>query len=199
MPFNRYFVILGMAVMSLAAQAAETRTAVFGGGCFWCMEPPFDKLEGVISTFSGYAGGHVENPTYEQVSKGKTGHVEVVRVEYDPNKITYQKLLDVYWPETDPTDPDGQFCDQGESYRPVIFYQNDRQQRLAESSKQALQDNKPFEEQIRTTIEALNDSFHPAEDYHQNYYKKNPIRYKFYRFNCGRDDRLEALWGQSEY
>lgn len=199
MPFNRYFVILGLAVMSLAAQAAETRTAVFGGGCFWCMEPPFDKLEGVIGTFSGYAGGHVENPTYEQVSKGKTGHVEVVRVEYDPNKITYQKLLDVYWPETDPTDPDGQFCDQGESYRPVIFYQNDRQQRLAESSKQALQDNKPFEEQIRTTIEALNDSFHPAEDYHQNYYKKNPIRYKFYRFNCGRDDRLEALWGQSEY
>ncbi len=138
--------------------------------------------------------GHVDNPTYEQVSRGNTGHVEVVQVEYDPARITYQELLDVYWPETDPTDPDGQFCDQGESYRPVIFYQNDKQQRLAEASKEALQESKPFEGAVTTTIEPLNDSFYPAEDYHQNYYKKKPVRYKFYRYSCGRDDRLEGLW-----
>jgi len=197
MTFSRYLLILGLSVMSLAGQAAETRTAVFGGGCFWCMEPPFDKLDGVISTTSGYAGGHIDNPTYEQVSRGGTGHVEVVQVEYDPARITYQELLDVYWPETDPTDPDGQFCDQGDSYRPVIFYQNDKQQRLAEASKEDLQENKPFEGPITTTIEPLNDSFYAAEDYHQNYYKKNPVRYKFYRYRCGRDDRLEELWSNT--
>ena len=196
MTFSRYLFILGLSVMSLASQAAETRTAVFGGGCFWCMEPPFDKLDGVISTTSGYAGGHVDNPTYEQVSRGGTGHVEVVQVEYDPASITYQELLDVYWPETDPTDPDGQFCDQGDSYRPVIFYDGEEQKQLAEASKKELQQNKPFDGPVKTTIEPLNDSFYPAEDYHQNYYKKNPVRYKFYRFRCGRDDRLEELWGR---
>lgn len=174
----------------------DTTRATFGGGCFWCMEPPFDKLDGVLSTTSGYAGGHVDSPTYEQVSAGGTGHVEVVQVEYDPDKISYQELLDVYWVNTDPTDPDGQFCDQGASYRPVIFYHNEEQKQLAEASKLSLEKNKPFAGPITTSIEPLNDNFWPAEDYHQDYYKKNSVRYKLYRYSCGRDGRLEELWGE---
>ncbi len=194
MSLTRALLVAGFIVTVLPAHASEPARATFGGGCFWCMEPPFDKLTGVTETISGYAGGDVEDPTYEQVTAGGTGHVEVVQVIYDPDKITYQELLEVYWPETDPTDADGQFCDRGESYRPVIFYHDEEQQHMAETSKEELQRNKPFAGPVTTTIEPLNESFYPAEDYHQNYYEKNPIRYKFYRYGCGRDAQLEALW-----
>lgn len=162
------------------------------------MEPPYDKIGGVLETVSGYAGGSIDDPTYEQVSAGGTGHVEVVQVTYDPETITYKELLEAYWPETDPTDAGGQFCDRGESYRPIIFYHNDKQKQLAEASRAELAKDKPFNEPIKTTIEPLNDRFYPAEDYHQNYYQKNPIRYKFYRYNCGRDKRLEDLWANGD-
>lgn len=182
--------------LTIPSHAAESAIATFAGGCFWCMEAPFDKLEGVLSTTSGYAGGELKNPTYNQVSAGGTGHVEVVQVKYDPDRISYEQLLQTYWPNTDPTDPDGQFCDQGETYRPIIFYENDEQKLQAEASKQALEKDKPFEGPITTTIVPLNNDFYAAEDYHQDYYKKNPVRYKFYRFNCGRDARLNELWGK---
>lgn len=194
--FIRLWLSLLLITIPVLVSAAETEKATFGGGCFWCMEPPFDGLDGVIKTVSGYAGGDVENPTYKQVSAGGTGHVEVVQITYDPGEITYEELLEVYWPETDPTDPDGQFCDQGDSYRPVIFYHNEEQKRLAEASKANLQEIKPFDEPLITTIEPLNGNFYPAEDYHQNYYEKNSLRYKFYRYGCGRDARLEELWGK---
>lgn len=194
--FIRLWLSLLLITIPVLVSAAETEKATFGGGCFWCMEPPFDGLDGVIKTISGYAGGDVENPTYKQVSAGGTGHVEVVQITYDPDEITYEELLEVYWPETDPTDPDGQFCDQGDSYRPVIFYHNEEQKRLAEASKANLQEIKPFDEPVITTIEPLNGNFYPAEDYHQNYYEKNSLRYKFYRYGCGRDARLEELWGK---
>lgn len=195
MSIFRVLFVASLAAACLSAHAADTAKATFAGGCFWCMEPPFDKLTGVTETTSGYAGGDLENPTYEQVSAGGTGHVEVVQVTYDPHKITYQQLLDVYWPETDPTDADGQFCDRGDSYRPAIFYHDEEQKRLAEASKEELQRNKPFAGPVTTGIEPLNESFYPAEDYHQNYYEKNPVRYKFYRYGCGRDARLQELWG----
>ncbi len=194
MPYRKSLLFIATMVITTTIQASENARATFGGGCFWCMEPPYDKLEGVLQTVSGYAGGDVEDPTYEQVTAGGTGHVEVVQVTYNPEKITYEELLDVYWPETDPTDAGGQFCDRGESYRPVIFYHDGQQKQLAEASKANLAESKPFDEPIMTTIEPLEDSFYPAEDYHQNYYEKNPIRYKFYRYNCGRDKRLEQLW-----
>ena len=171
---------------------AETAKATFAGGCFWCMEPPFDKLDGVISTISGYAGGTKKNPTYEEVSAGKTGHAEVVQITYDPKKITYEKLLEVFWHNVDPLTPNRQFCDVGSQYRTAIFYHDETQKRLAEESKKAL--SKRFKEPIVTEIVAASE-FYPAEDYHQDYYIKNPLRYKYYRFSCGRDQRLEALWG----
>jgi peptide-methionine (S)-S-oxide reductase len=170
----------------------ETSKATFAGGCFWCMEPPFDKLDGVISTISGYAGGKKKNPTYEEVSAGNTGHVEVVQITYDPKKITYEKLLEVFWRNVDPLTPNRQFCDVGSQYRTAIFYHDETQKRLAEESKKAL--SKRFKEPIVTEIVAASE-FYPAEDYHQDYYTKNPLRYKYYRYNCGRDQRLEALWG----
>ena len=171
---------------------AETAKATFAGGCFWCMEPPFDKLDGVISTISGYAGGKKKNPTYEEVSAGNTGHAEVVQVTYDPKKITYEKLLDVFWHNVDPLTANRQFCDVGSQYRTAIFYYDETQKRLAEESKKALA--KRFKEPIVTEIVAASE-FYPAEDYHQDYYIKNPLRYKYYRYSCGRDQRLEALWG----
>lgn len=174
---------------------AETRVATFGGGCFWCMEPPYDNLDGVRSTTSGYMGGDVDHPTYEQVSRGGTGHVEVVQVEYDPKMVSYETLLDVYWRNIDPLSDNRQFCDVGESYRPVIFVHDDEQRRLAEASKQALIESGRFERPIVVPIEDAG-TFWPAEDYHQDYYRKNPVRYKFYRYNCGRDARLETLWGE---
>src|SRR5262245_11775837 len=171
---------------------AATAKATFAGGCFWCMEPPFDKLDGVISTISGYAGGTKKNPTYEEVSAGKTGHAEVVQITYDPKKITYEKLLEVFWHNVDPLTPNRQFCDVGSQYRTAIFYHDETQKRLAEESKKAL--SKRFKEPIVTEIVAASE-FYPAEDYHQHYYIKNPLRYKYYRYSCGRDQRLEALWG----
>jgi len=168
--------------------------ATFAGGCFWCMEPPFDELPGVISTTSGYTGGSKPNPTYEEVSADGTGHAEAVQVLYDPAKISYTELLKVFWRNIDPTVKDRQFCDVGHQYRTAIFYHSEEQRRLAEESKTALEKTKPFPEPLVTEITAASD-FYPAEDYHQDYYKKNPIRYKFYRYNCGRDQRLEQLWG----
>ncbi len=168
--------------------------ATFAGGCFWCMQPPYDKLDGVISTTVGYTGGDVANPTYEQVSAGGTGHAESIRVIYNPQKITYQQLLDVFWHNVDPLTKDRQFCDAGHQYRTAIFYHTDEQRRLAEESKQSLGASGRFDRPIVTEIAAAG-PFYPAEEYHQKYYLKNPVRYKFYRWNCGRDQRLEDLWG----
>jgi peptide-methionine (S)-S-oxide reductase len=189
-----------LGVTTLAASAAEeiyTATATFAGGCFWCLESTFDKLEGVISTTSGYTGGERKNPTYREVSRGGTGHAEAVLIVYDPQRVSYAQLLDVFWHNIDPTMADGQFCDWGDQYRSEIFYHTPEQQQLAEQSMAALAELKPFEEPIVTRISAAT-TFYPAEDYHQDYYLKNPLRYKFYRYGCGRDQRLEALWGKPE-
>jgi len=189
--------IFALALTTSAAQAADENIAVaiFAGGCFWCMEPPFDKLEGVKSTTSGYIGGHKHNPTYKQVSAGKTGHTEAVEVRYDPSKVSYQTLLDVFWVNIDPLVKNRQFCDAGSQYRPGVFYLDEAQQQLAEASKQALEDSRRFEKPIVAEITAAGE-FYPAEEYHQNYYKKNPVRYKYYRYGCGRDKRLDELWGK---
>ena len=181
------------------AQAAPNpgyAKATFAGGCFWCMEPPYDKLAGVISTTSGYIGGQKPNPTYEEVSSGRTGHTEVVQVVYDPKKVSYEKLLDVFWHNIDPTVKDQQFCDIGSQYRTGIFYHDDEQKRLAEASKTALDKSKPFKASIVTEITRAGE-FYPAEEYHQDFYLKNPVRYKFYRNGCGRDSRLQQLWGRA--
>jgi peptide-methionine (S)-S-oxide reductase len=190
---------LGLAgSMPATGSAADERlaTATFAGGCFWCMEPPFDKLPGVHSTTSGYTGGHVPNPSYEAVSEGNTGHVEAVQVVYDPKQVSYEKLLDVFWRNVDPLSGDGQFCDRGPTYVSAIFYHDDEQRRLAEESKQRLDGR--FAQPIVTSIRPAA-TFYPAEAYHQDYYQKNPIRYKFYRSRCGRDARLAALWGPSPH
>ena len=175
-----------------AADAQELAKATFAGGCFWCMEPPFDALDGVVSTTSGYTGGHTANPTYEQVSAGKTGHAEAVEIVYDPRKVTYARLLEVFWRNIDPLTANAQFCDTGNQYRAVIFVHDATQRRLAEASKDAVAQR--LQKPIVTEITAAS-QFWPAEEYHQDYYKKNPIRYKFYRTSCGRDRRLEAIWG----
>lgn len=172
----------------------KTAKATFAGGCFWCMEPPYDKLDGVISTTSGYIGGPKKNPTYEEVSAGGTGHAEAVQVVYDPSKVSYQKLLEVYWKNVDPLTPNRQFCDRGSQYRTAIFTHGAEQKRLAEASKQEIQ--KRFKQPVVTEIVAAG-PFYPAEEYHQDYYEKNPIRYKYYRNSCGRDRRLEELWGKA--
>jgi peptide-methionine (S)-S-oxide reductase len=176
-----------------AAEAQEMAKATFAGGCFWCMEPPFDALDGVVSTTSGYTGGHTANPTYEQVSAGKTGHAEAVEIVYDPRKITYARLLEVFWRNIDPLTANAQFCDVGNQYRAGIFVHDATQRKLAEASKEAAAQR--LQKPIVTEITAAS-QFWPAEEYHQDYYKKNPIRYKFYRSSCGRDRRLEAIWGQ---
>lgn len=175
--------------------AADTRVATFGGGCFWCMEPPYDKLDGVISTTAGYMGGDVAHPTYEQVTRGTTGHVEVVQVEYDPGVIGFEELLDTYWVNVDPLTDNRQFCDAGESYRPVIFAHSDRQRELAEASKQSIIESGRFDQPVIVPIEDAG-TFWPAEDYHQDYYRKSSVSYKYYRWRCGRDQRLEELWGE---
>ena len=169
-------------------------TATFAGGCFWCTEADFEKVDGVVEAISGYTGGHIDNPTYHQVSAGGTGHVEAVQVIYDPQKITYNELLDVFWRHVDPTDAGGQFVDRGPSYRSVIFYHDDQQKQLAEASKRALEASGRFDRPIVTEIVKL-DKFYKAEDYHQDYYKKNALRYKFYRFGSGRDQFLSRVWG----
>ncbi len=188
--------VLGASGESTPSQADGDRMAVatFAGGCFWCMEPPFDELVGVVSTTSGYSGGLRPNPTYGEVSRGGTGHAEVVQVRYDPSKIGYAQLLDVFWRNVDPTTPDRQFCDTGDQYRTAIFYHDLDQKRLAEQSRQDLEAAGRLRQPIVTEISEARE-FWPAEEYHQDYYKKNPVRYKLYRYRCGRDQRLQELWG----
>jgi len=175
--------------------AKNQETAIFAGGCFWCMEPPFDKLDGVISTTSGYTSGDKKNPTYREVSAGKTGHTEAIQIVFDPKKVSYAKLLEVFWKNIDPVAVNRQFCDAGTQYRSGIYYQNETQEKAAKSSLSQLEKNKPFKESIATEVVAAS-TFYPAEDYHQDYYLKNPLRYKYYRFSCGRDNRLTELWGK---
>ena len=179
-----------------AAKPAASAKAIFAGGCFWCMEAPFDKLPGVSATTSGYIGGSVKNPTYEQVSSGRTGHTEAVLVEFDPSKVSYDKLLQVFWANIDPTVKNAQFCDHGTQYRSGVFYLGDEQRKLADASKAALDKSKPFKDSIVTEITKASE-FYAAEDYHQDYYQKNPVRYKVYRNGCGRDARLKELWGKA--
>ena len=190
---------LALIVLLLAATASaqpakppSVATATFAGGCFWCMEPPFDKLPGVISTTSGYTGGNVRNPSYEQVSGGGTGHTEAVEIRFDPNKVSYAALLEVFWRNIDPTVSDRQFCDSGSQYRSAIFFHDDAQKALALQTKARLEKEKGW--RIRTEI-APASTFYDAEEYHQDYYLKNPVRYKYYRSGCGRDARLTELWG----
>lgn len=194
--------ISGVIMIGLAASAPAAKNqagngqygkATFAGGCFWCMEPPFDKLTGVISTTVGYTGGHKENPTYEEVSSGTTGHAEAIQIVFDPEKTSYDALLDVFWRNIDPTVKDQQFCDHGNQYRTAIFYHDEEQKRLAEQSKKALIESGWIKEIFTEITEAS--TFYVAEDYHRDYYQKNPIRYKFYRYGCGRDKRLKELWG----
>ena len=178
------------------AEAAENghALATFAGGCFWCMEPPYDELDGVLATTSGYTGGHKADPTYHEVSAGSTGHAEAVQITYDPSKVSYQELLEVFWRNVDPLDAGGQFCDRGDQYRTAIFVHDEEQRRLAEASKEALEESGRFDQPIVTAIEDAG-PFYAAEEYHQDYYEKNPLQYKFYRWNCGRDARLAELWG----
>jgi peptide methionine sulfoxide reductase msrA/msrB len=175
--------------------AGKTETATFAGGCFWCMEPPFEKLKGVGEVISGYTGGHKEDPSYKEVSAGGTGHVEAVEVIFDPTQITYAELLEVFWRQIDPTDPDGQFVDRGKQYRSAIFYHNEEQKHLAEKSKNTLQKSGRFKKPVVTEILPAS-QFYRAEEYHQDYARKNPIRYNFYRFNSGRDQYLKKIWGE---
>ncbi|AFZ55298.1 peptide-methionine (S)-S-oxide reductase MsrA [Cyanobacterium aponinum UTEX 3221] len=177
---------------SANAQTDKIQTATFAGGCFWCMEPPYDKVEGVISTTSGYTGGNVKNPTYKQVSQGQTGHAEAVQVKYDSSKVNYEDLLDIFWKNIDPTVKNRQFCDVGNQYRSGIFYHSEEQKQLALASREKVE--KQLNGKIYTEITPVKD-FYPAEEYHQDYYKKNPLLYKYYRFRCGRDQRLKELWG----
>ncbi|HJX26858.1 MAG TPA: peptide-methionine (S)-S-oxide reductase MsrA [Thermoanaerobaculia bacterium] len=172
---------------------AKLAKATFAGGCFWCMEPPYDKLPGVVSTTSGYTGGQVKNPTYEQVSSGGTGHAEAVQIVYDPSKVSYAKLLEVFWHNVDPLTPNRQFCDRGDQYRSAIFFHDAEQKRLAEKTRAEVE--KELGKKVVTEIVPAA-VYYPAEEYHQNYYEKNPVRYKFYRNGCGRDRRLEQLWGE---
>ena len=192
-----FLLLAGTTGSSVAEPAGNHKTATFAGGCFWCMEPPFDALEGVISTTSGYTGGQQQDPTYKEVSRGGTGHTEAVQIVYDPERISYAELLDVFWHNIDPTTANGQFCDMGNQYRSEIFYHDAEQQQLASRSKAALEELKPFPEPVVTAISAAT-TFYPAEAYHQDYYQKNPVRYKFYRYGCGRDQRLEQLWGKDD-
>jgi peptide-methionine (S)-S-oxide reductase len=177
-----------------AADAAPVK-AYFAGGCFWCMEEAFEKVEGVLSATSGYMGGTVVNPSYEEVSAGRTGHAESVEVVYDPTKVSYQKLLDAFWRNVDPITPNAQFCDHGNQYRSAIFFRTDEEKRASEASKQTIEQSGRFKEAIVTQI-VMATQFYPAEEYHQDFYKKNPVRYKFYKYNCGRAQRLEELWGK---
>jgi len=203
-PFMRlaraFILFLAGLAAAAAAWAAPPKVppgaavATFAGGCFWCMESDFDKVPGVVATISGYTGGRKPNPTYEEVSSGTTGHAESVEVYYDPKKVTYEKLLDVYWHNIDPTVKDRQFCDTGSQYRTAIFYHDEAQRKAAEESERRIEATKPFKQPIVTQI-VMAGPFYPAEDYHQDFYLKNPVRYQFYRKGCGRDARLKELWG----
>ena len=181
----------------VAEPVAETgvETAILAGGCFWCIEADYEKLDGVLGVVSGYTGGEQKNPTYKQVSSGNSGHIEVVEVSFDASRISYAEILDFFWRHIDPTRDDGQFCDRGPQYRPAIFYSGETQHREAQASEKRIAASKPFTEPLKVELIAAT-KFYPAEDYHQDYYKKNPVRYKFYRYNCGRDARVETLWGK---
>lgn len=198
-----FLFILNLLITALLTTTAyadtvhKTETAIFAGGCFWCMEPPFDKLDGVLSTTSGYTAGHKDNPTYKEVSSGSTGHTEALEVKFDPEKISYAELLEVFWKNIDPVAVNHQFCDHGTQYRSGIYYMDEQQEKVAELSLQKLEKTKPFEGKIATEILPAG-AFYPAEEYHQDYYKKNPVRYKFYRYSCGRDKRLDELWGEDK-
>jgi len=199
MKLYKYLLISLFSIASSSAVYADDslnknalKTATFAGGCFWCMEPPFDQLNGVISTTSGYTSGFKDNPTYREVSSGSTGHTEAIQIKYDPDKVSYQELLAVFWRNIDPIAVDRQFCDKGSQYRSGIYYHDEAQKIEAEKSLQAIQ--KQLEGKIATEIVAAS-TFYLAEEYHQDYYLKNPVRYKFYRYRCGRDQRLEELWG----
>lgn len=181
---------------SQATEHTGLAKAYFAGGCFWCMEEAFEKVTGVTSVTSGYMGGRAENPSYEEVSRGGTGHAESVEVVYDQAKVSYATLLDAFWHNVDPVTPNAQFCDHGSQYRSAIFYQTGEEKRLAEESKQAIEQSGRLPQPIVTEL-VMASRFFPAEEYHQDFYKKNPIRYKFYKYNCGRAQRLEALWGPS--
>jgi len=196
---NMFFgllMIAGLITVTPVMAATQLEKATFAGGCFWCEEHVFDEIPGVVSVTSGYTGGWKKNPTYEEVSAGGTGHAESVQVVYDPSKVTYEKLLDAFWHNVDPTTKDREFCDVGHQYRSAIFYHNEEQHRLALQSKEELEKNKPFKGPIVTEIVQATE-FYPAEEYHQHYYKKNPVRYKYYRWRCGRDQRLKELWGEA--
>jgi peptide-methionine (S)-S-oxide reductase len=186
--------VLSALLVAGAVNAADEERAIFAGGCFWCMEAPFDKLPGVVSVTAGYTGGQKKNPTYKEVSAGGTGHAEAVQVVYDPSKISYSALLAVFWRNIDPTVSDRQFCDVGPQYRAAIFYHGEEQRKAALQTKAALERSKPFREPVVTEIAPARE-FYPAEEYHQHYYKKNPLRYRYYRSACGRDKRLKELWG----
>ena len=194
---STFLLVLASATAWAEIQKIEPASAVFAGGCFWCMEGPFDKMEGVISTTSGYSGGHVDNPTYEQVSKGSSGHIEVLQVTYDPAKVSYQQLLQTFWVNVDPLDGGGQFCDRGSQYASAIFYATETERQAAQDSMLVLAESGRFEAPIQTQLLPAA-TFYPAESYHQNYYQRNPVRYKYYRWNCGRDQRLTEVWGEEE-
>jgi len=204
---RRIFPLLLILALGIAAQAsAQTAKspskpslaiATFAGGCFWCMEEVYEKIPGVISAVSGFMGGHTKNPTYQQVTSGNTGHAEVVQVEYDPAQVSYAKLVEAFWRNVDPTQRDGQFCDIGPHYRSAIFYHDDAQKNVADASRAALEKSKPFKAPIVTqTVRAA--EFTRAEEYHQDFYKKNPVRYKVYKTGCGREARLQSLWGTQQ-
>jgi len=181
-------------VQATSIDSGRRAEAIFAGGCFWCMEDPFDQVDGVVSTISGYTGGHLKDPSYRQVGRGDSGHAEALKVIYDPERVSYKQLLTVFWKNVDPTDAGGQFCDRGDPYRSEIFTVDARQFQAAKDSKASLQKQRPFDKPIITPITPAS-TFYPAEGYHQDYYQKNPLRYRYYRFGCGRDARLRELWG----
>tara|TARA_R110000850_G_scaffold21006_26_gene62197 strand:- start:766 stop:1371 length:606 start_codon:yes stop_codon:yes gene_type:complete len=191
--------ILGFGLLGYSSRAvAAEETAILAGGCFWCVESDYDHVPGVISTTSGYIGGETPNPTYKAVSAGGTGYIEAVKIVFDPDKTSYSNILDVFWRSVDPTDDGGQFCDRGESYKTAIFATTDAQKETAQSSKAALNESGVLKKPIVTEIRDAS-KFYPAEEYHQDYYNKNPIRYKFYRFSCGRDAKIVELWGDQAH
>mgnify|MGYP001403257181 CR=1 FL=1 len=185
-----FFVVVLLSGVQAMAENNTTKTAIFAGGCFWCMEKPYEKIEGVYDAISGYTGGHLDNPSYEDVSYKDTGHYEAIKVQYDPSKVTYEQLLTVFWQNIDPFDDGGQFCDRGDQYRAAIFYQNEEEKELAQASLEKWQAR--FDQTIITPIIPAS-TFWDAEEYHQGYYERNPIRYNYYRYRCGRDNRLDEI------
>tara|TARA_B110000967_G_scaffold2386_1_gene2543 strand:+ start:3955 stop:4572 length:618 start_codon:yes stop_codon:yes gene_type:complete len=197
LPLVATLITLGLCSFMTLKTIAEEQSAVFAGGCFWCTESDFEKLDGVVSAASGYIGGQVKNPSYKQVSAGGTGHTEAVEVIFDDQKVSYSQLVEYFWKTIDPTDGGGQFCDRGQQYRSEIFYQTEEQRDIAQASKDALSASGLLKAEIVTQLTASS-RFYPAEDYHQDYYLKNPVRYNYYRWGCGREKRLEVLWGAAK-